>query len=129
MAKSASTDDGTYAHIFAYCVPKAKHKEMDRVEKGLADIYEKHGVLGTKLYVLGKTSVFEGFASIDKAFNATRDDEVWIEVDSYKDATHFNKVVEAVGADKDAGPLWGKLIELVTPGRSISMGEFSTLTV
>jgi uncharacterized protein YbaA (DUF1428 family) len=127
MTQSASKEDGTYAHIFAYCVPKARHKEMDKVEKALADIYEKHGAVGTKLYVLGKTSVFEGFAGIDKAFKATEDDEVWIEVDSYKDASDFNKVVEAVGADKDAGPLWGKLMELVTPGRSISMGEFTRL--
>jgi Protein of unknown function (DUF1428) len=121
--------EGKYVHVFAYCVPKSKHKQMAEVERGLAKIYEKYGGLGMKLYVLGKTNVFEGFAGIDKTLGATKNDEVWIEVDAYKDASHFGRVVEAVGADEDAGPLWGKLMELSSPGKSISMGEFSRLAL
>jgi len=41
----------------------------------------------------------------------------------------LKKVVEAVGKDSEAPPLWEKLTSLVGPGRSIAMGEFDEVAL
>jgi hypothetical protein len=124
MSKTQTKTEGKFAHIFAYCVPKKNHGEMLDVTTKLSKTYQRHGSLGTKLYILGESTIFQGFTGIQKQFGANPDDEVWIEVDSYRDASHLKQVVESVGADKEAYPLWEKLMHLVGPGRSIPMGEF-----
>jgi Protein of unknown function (DUF1428) len=124
MSKTQTKTEGKFAHIFVYCVPKKNHGEMLDVTTKLSKTYQRHGSLGIKLYVWGESTLFQGFTGIQKQLGANPDDEVWIEVDSYKDASHLKKVVESVGADKEAYPLWEKLMHLVGPGRSIAMGEF-----
>jgi hypothetical protein len=85
------------------------------------------GTLESRFYQLGKTNVFEGFAGFDKALGTSAEDEVWIEVDSYKDAADFERVTNAIGGDTDAGPLWGELAQ-VTSKHPIIMGEFSRIS-
>jgi hypothetical protein len=115
MSKTQTKTEGKFANIFAYCVPKKNHGEMLDVTTKLSKTYQRHGSLGTKLYVWGESIVFQGFTGIQKQLGANPDDEVWIELE---------KVVESVGEDKEAYPLWEKLMHLVGPERSIAMGEF-----
>ena len=113
--------------MFAYCVPRRKHGEMLEVMTELAGIYGRHGGLGMRLYVWGKTTVFQGFAGLHDKLGAGPDDELWLEVDSYRDAPGLTRVVESVGRDSEARTLWERLTRLVGPGKSIAMGEFERL--
>jgi hypothetical protein len=81
---TAEIETGTYAQIFAYCIPKKNHAEMKDVATKLSKIYQRHRSLGMKLYVWGQSTIFQGFTGIQKQLGANPDDEVWIEVDSYK---------------------------------------------
>jgi hypothetical protein len=110
-------------------VPKGKHLQMLDVITKLGAIYKRHGSLGMELYVWGETTIFQGFAGLQEKLGATPDDELWIEIDSYKDSSHLARVVQAVGGSKEPAQLWQKLSTLVGPGRSIAMGEFQRLSV
>ena len=129
MNRSDVTDRGSYSHIFVYRIPAQNHAAMMNLQKQLTQIYRKHGTLSSQFYQLEKTNVFEGFTGMDKAIGAKPDEEVWIEVDTYHDADQFKKVVEAVGADKGSGSLFGQLYGLISSGYSIIMGEYSYLEI
>jgi Protein of unknown function (DUF1428) len=126
-ARKLEGSEGTYVHIFVYRIPKENHRALLNVQEKLAKIYKKHGTLESRFYQLGKTNVFEGFSGFDQALGTSGEHEVWIEVDSYKDATHFERVTNAIGGDADAGPLWGELAQ-VTSTHPIIMGEFSQIS-
>ena len=118
--------DGSYVYIFVYRIPNENHEALLTVQEKLTKIYKKHGTLGSRFYQLGKTSVFEGFSGFDKALGTSADEEIWVELDTYKDAHDFQRIVEAVGNDAEAGPLWGELAQ-VTSKHPIIMGEFSQI--
>jgi len=120
-------EEGTYSHIFAYRIPKKNHEPLINLQRKLAKIYKRHGMFGSRTYQLGKTNVYEGFSGFEKELGATSQEEVWIEVDSYKDASEFARVVTEIGADAEAGPLWGELAQL-TSDHPIIMGEFTLLS-
>ena len=118
---------GTCSHIFMYRIPKKNHAALLGVQQKLGRIYKRHGMLGSKISQLGKTSIFEGFSSFEKELGAIpEEEEIWIEVDSYKDANEFARIVAEIGQDAEAGPLWGEL-SMITGARPIIMGEFSLL--
>ena len=119
-----SIGGGEYAHVFAYCVPRKDHEEMRAIMSRLRRTYTRHGCLGMQLYVWGNTTIFQGFAGLREKLGATPDDELWLEIDSYKDEPHLRKVVRSLGKDETAPALWKELSGLVGTGRSIAMGEF-----
>ena len=124
--RKTEISEGSYVYIFLYRIPNENHDALLNVQGRLMKIYKKHGTLGSRFYQLGKTNVFEGFSGFDKALGASLGDEIWVEVDTYKDADDFQRVVQAVGNDPEAGPLWGELAQ-VTSKHPIIMGEFSQI--
>jgi len=125
--RKSEENRGACAHLFAYRIPKGKHDALLSILERLARIYKKHGMLGSRIYQLGQTQVFEGFEGFDKALGTSSGEEVWVEVDSYPNEDEFHKAVARIGEDQDAGPLWGELAEATT-GRKVVMGEFRLLT-
>jgi uncharacterized protein YndB with AHSA1/START domain len=83
-------------------------------------------MLGSRLYQLGPTSVFEGFEGFEKPLGTSGDVEVWVEVDTYPSAAEFKKILAKIGEDENAGPLWGELAQ-VASGCPVIMGEFARL--
>jgi len=124
--KEENESQGTYSHIFVYRISKKNHKALLNLQQRLRAIYKKHGMLGSKIYQLGKSNVFEGFDSFEKTLGTKTDEEVWIEVDAYENASEFARIVAAIGQDTDAGPMWGELAQL-TSEHPVIMGEFDVL--
>ena len=124
MSRKTETAEWSHVYIFVYRIPNENHDALLKVQEKLTKIYKKHGTLRSHFYQLGKTSVFEGFSGFDKALGTSAEEEIWVELDTYKDAKDFQRVVEAVGNDAEAGPLWGELAQ-VTSKHPIIMGEFS----
>jgi len=125
--RKSEENRSTYAHMFAYRIPKEKHDTLVNILARLARIYKKHGMLESRIYQLGQTQVFEGFEGFDKALDTSSGEETWVEVDSYPNENEFHKIVVHIGEDQDAGPLWGELAE-ATAGRKVIIGEFRLLT-
>jgi hypothetical protein len=108
LEEKEGSDSGTYFHIFTYRIPKRKHDALLSLQKKLGKLYKKHGMLGSQTLQLGKTNVFDGFSGFDKALGTSEGEEIWLEVDSYKNASEFNRIVAEIGEDEKAGPLWGR---------------------
>ncbi|HYB04235.1 MAG TPA: hypothetical protein VED17_07225 [Nitrososphaerales archaeon] len=125
--KQIDESQGTYSHIFVYRIRKTNHKALLNLQERLRAVYKKHGMLGSKIYQLGKSNVFEGFDSFEKTLVTKDNEEVWIEVDTYENGKEFARIVAEIGQDADAGPLWGELAQL-TSDHHVIMGEFELLS-
>jgi uncharacterized protein YbaA (DUF1428 family) len=64
-----------------------------------------------------------GFVNFSKTISANDDEDVWLEIQSYRDAKHVQEVMEAMEGDKKANELYKEAMELITPG-SIVFGDF-----
>jgi uncharacterized protein YbaA (DUF1428 family) len=118
--------EGKYVHVFVYRIPKSKHDSMLRLEEKMSKIFKKHGMLGSKICQLGKTSVFEGFQGFDRALGTSPNEELWLETDFYPSEESFRRIVPLIEGDKAAEPLFGELME-ITQGHQTTMGEFVQL--
>src|SRR5947209_17742505 len=85
--------DAAYVQTFVYRVPKANHGEFASVEAQLADIFKEHGVVRSELYTFTQARIFKGFTSVAETLAASNDDEVWLELDYYRDARDRDEVI------------------------------------
>lgn len=120
---------GAHIQLFVYRIPEKNHGEMLKLQKQLTDIYRKHGTLRSEFFQLNNPEAFMGFTNIASAVSASPGEEVWVEVDYYKDRGHRDEIVASVGEDGNAGPLFGLLMGLVAPGSNILMGDLGRLKV
>ena len=117
---------GTYTQLFIYRIPKNNHDALIQLQQKLTSVYRKHGTLNSEFFQLASGETFEGFTNISNAVAADMSaEEVWVELDHYKDFNHRNEVVASVGQDPEAGPLFGELPGIVSAGYSITQGEFN----
>src|SRR5215831_12480356 len=102
-----SATGGDYAQMFVYRLPKQNHDSLVKLQQKLTSIYRKHGTLRSDFYQLHSNEAFEGFTSLGRTVSAGVQEEVWVELDHYRDVKHRDNVVESVGQDAEAGPLFG----------------------
>ena len=67
------------------------------------------------------------FVILSKTISATADEDVWLEIQSYRDAEHVKQFVASMEGDKSIGPLYKRFMELITTGSVVSFGGFSKL--
>lgn len=63
------------------------------------------------------------FVNVSKTISANDDEDVWLEIQFYRDAKHVEEVMKAMEGDKRANELYEESMELVTPG-PIVFGDF-----
>jgi uncharacterized protein YbaA (DUF1428 family) len=131
MTESPKEEEtGTHVQLFVYRIPKKNHDAMVQLESQLTAIFRKYGILRSEFFQLSDTKTFEGFISIAKTISANQDDEeVWVELESYRDRKQRDEVVAKIEQDPSAGPLFGQVMSLLTQGYSLIMGEFKRLQV
>src|SRR5438034_124404 len=47
---------------------------------------------------------------------AAPEEEVWVEIDRYRDQADSIRVIEGIGKDPEAGSLFGRILQLAAPG-------------
>ncbi len=92
------------------------HDAFGEVEGELAAIFHGCGVLHSESYVLTEARVFGGFQDVRVALAAKPDEEVWVEIDTYRDVADSARVIANIGKDPAAGPLFAQVLQLATPG-------------
>jgi uncharacterized protein YbaA (DUF1428 family) len=123
-------ETGNHVQLFVYRIPKKNHDAMVQLQNQLTGIFNKHGILRSEFFQLSSAETFQGFASIDKTVSANQDEEeVWMELESYRDRKHRDEVVAKITEDASAGPLFGQVMSLITQEYSCIMGEFKRLQV
>jgi uncharacterized protein YbaA (DUF1428 family) len=69
------------------------------------------------------------FTSIAKTVSANQDDEVWMEIHSYKDRKHADEVQTKIENDESMKPICGQFGDLMTPNSEGIMGDFSRFKI
>jgi uncharacterized protein YbaA (DUF1428 family) len=124
------TEIGSLIQHLVYRIPKKNHETMLEITKQANDIFRKHGVLRSEAFQLTNTDVpMEGFMNISNIVSANPDEEVWVELQSYRDSKHLNEVIIKCGKDETMGRLYKESLELLTPGTNFIVGEFGRLSV
>jgi hypothetical protein len=115
-----------HIQLFVWRTPKKNHDVMMQICKQASNMHRKYGER-LEFFQLGsiKTSIeMEGITNIAKTVSANQDEEVWLELNFYRDRNVSAKVQK----DESAGQLYKQFMDLISPGSCIE-GGFSHLRV
>ncbi|MDF0680753.1 MAG: DUF1428 family protein [Candidatus Nitrosocosmicus sp.] len=118
-------DTGGLIQIVFIRAPKKNHDALTKIGKQTDDFFRKHGV-SKFVYRLNARENMMDFVNISKIISANDDEDVNVEILSYRDAKHVEEVMKAMEGDNRANELYKEAMELITPG-SIVFGDFSKL--
>ena len=127
--RSDKNADGEYVQFYLYRVPKKKHEAMVELEKKIDAGWKKHGILHSEFFQLTPHEMVKGFTSFTERLSAQDDEEVWIEIQRYKNREHRDKIFAAIRKDMPMLELFGQWYGLVTPGPNSVMGDFNKLEI
>ena len=135
MEKSSITEKderreiGNQIEMIHFRVPKKNHDAMILFCKQFNDIFKKYGILHWEIFQLSRTDNLEGFTNISQTVSANPDEEeVWVELLSYRDMKHKDKVMEKMKDDKNCEQGYRQFLDLITPGSKVVYGDFRRLT-
>ena len=120
---------GSEVAHFVYRVPKKNHEAMMQLNKQFADIMRKYGAPHLVFQLNNTEAPMEGITNIAKSISATQDEEVWMELIFYRDRKHRDEVGTKMQNDENMERLYKQSVDLLSPGSSFVMGEFSRLSV
>jgi uncharacterized protein YbaA (DUF1428 family) len=133
MSKSNITEieQGISSEVsrFVYRVPKKNHEAMMQLNKQFADIMRKYGAPHLIFQLNNTEAPMEGIINIAKTVSANQDEEVWMELIFYRDRKHRDAVGAKMQNDENMERLYKQSVDLLNPGSSFIMGEFSRLEV
>ena len=115
--------------IFLYRAPKKNHDEMMEVNRQSRDFFMKHGASNFEVFSLTSRENIMEFVNLSKTISATEEEEVWLEVQSYRDAEHVKEFTASMQGDKSIEPIYKQFMELITPGSIVTFGGFSKIEV
>ena len=113
--------------IFLYRAPKKNHDGMVEVNRQSRDFFIKHGASSFEVFSLTSRENMMEFVNLSKTISASEDEEVWLEIQSYRDAEHVKEFIESMKGDKSAEPIYKQFMELITPGSIVSFGGFGKI--
>jgi hypothetical protein len=144
MSKSKETEIekrlGNQIMIIMYRLPARNHDAMSRICNQFSNkIFKKHGGLHWEVFQLNNkksygdvgltnlVSVLADYAS--QAGTSNQNEEVWVELQYYKDHRHQDEVIARMGKDEACEQLYKQSVDLLTPGTSFIIGEFGRVNV
>jgi uncharacterized protein YbaA (DUF1428 family) len=123
---SATQETGNHLEVFLYRVPK---KNQDAVAQNLRKFvpwFQRNGV-GVEYYQFSESETMEGMESIVKTVSAADDEDIWIELQYFRDRKHYEDVYTKMMQDNSLKQLGDEFFGLVTQGKNVVSGEFSRL--
>jgi uncharacterized protein YbaA (DUF1428 family) len=71
----------------------------------------------------------EGITNIANTISANQDEEVWVELQYFRDRKHMDEVITKMEKDENMGRICKESSDLLTPGTRFIMGEFNRIDV
>jgi len=118
-------DTGGLIQIVFIRSSKKNRDALAKIGKQTDDFFRKHGV-AKFVYRLNLRENMMDFVNVSKIISANDDEDVNLEILSYRDAKHVEEVMKAMEGDKRANELYKESMEIITPG-TIVFGDFSRL--
>jgi large subunit ribosomal protein L17 len=116
-------DSGGLLKIFFIRAPRKNHYALAKIGKQTDEFFRKHGV-PKYVYRLNSRGSMMDFVNVSKTISASDDEDIWLEIQFYRDAKHVEDVMRAMEGDNRANELYEESMELVTPG-PIVFGDFT----
>ena len=113
--------------IFLYRAPKKNHDALVKINKHSHDFFMKHGVSKFEVFNLNSRENMMDFVNLSKTISASDDEDVWLEIQSYRDAKHVQEFMRAMEGDKSGDEMYKEFMELISPGSIVTFGDFSKL--
>jgi uncharacterized protein YbaA (DUF1428 family) len=117
---------GGHLEAFIYRVPKKNHDAIAQNLKKFVPWFDKNGVK-VEYYQFGNDVAMEGFESMEKALAVSGDEEIWMELQYFRDLQHSKDLYAKMMQDKDLEPLGKEFMSLITQGKSLVTGGFNRL--
>jgi uncharacterized protein YbaA (DUF1428 family) len=128
MNNESATKDAGHLETFFYRVPKKNHDAIVKNLKQFVPWFEKNGA-AIEYYQFAGSQLLEGMPmlSIDKTLSAADDEDIWVELQYYRDRKHRDDTFAKMMQDKSLEPLGNEFFGLITKGSSLVTGGFSRL--
>jgi uncharacterized protein YbaA (DUF1428 family) len=127
---------GNIIRLFVWRIPKTNHEGLMQLAKPVRELFKNVGVnqeifqlkVGSDLHEQDKMAEQMGFTNIAKTISAKEDEEVWLELQFYRDQKHLDDLGAKMQKDENAGKLGKQFMDLLTPGSCIE-GWFSHVNI
>lgn len=122
-----STQEVGQVGIFLYRAPKKNHDALVKINKHSHEFFMKHGVLKFEVFTINSRNDMMEFTNLSKTMSASEDEDIWLEIQSYRDAEHVKEFMKSMEGDKSGDEMYNEFIKLITPGSIVTFGDFSKL--
>lgn len=127
---------GNIIRFSVWRIPNTNHEALMQLEKPIREFFKNAGVnqeifqlkVGPDLHEQDKMAEQMGFTNIAKTIAAKEDEEVWLELQFYRDQKHLDDLGAKMQKDENAGKLGKQFMDLLTPGSCIE-GWFSHVNI
>lgn len=115
-----------YCSVFLYRVPRRKSEAFMHALRPIMKLFEEAGALSDELLRPKDMSAKFGGISLPSAIELGADEEVWIEIAKFKDASHMKEVHSMVAKNPDLENLHSRF-DLLISGKQVYHAEFESL--
>ncbi len=120
-------DTKNYVEFVFYRVPRKNHELLLKVTTRLIELLKKENV-SYECFGLNSSEKIPGFINITRIIPINPDEEeIWINMVTYKHQQHRAEVVEKISKDKECQDIYEQFMKLLTPGTEFINGEFKNL--
>jgi uncharacterized protein YbaA (DUF1428 family) len=133
---STELETRSYLAAFLYRAPKKNHDAITQNLKKFVPWFENNGVRIEYYELAGretqeevdsaKAAGMEGMESIAKTL-AAEDEDIWMELQYFRDHNHCKEVYGKMMKDKSIEPLGNEFFVLITQGKNLITGGFNRL--
>ena len=116
---------GNIIRFSVWRIPKTNHEELMQLEKPIREFFKNAGV-NQEIFQLkvgsdeqDKMAEQMGMTNIAKTIAAKQDEEVWLELQFYRDQKHLDDLVAEVQKNENALKIGKQFMDLLTPGSCI----------
>jgi hypothetical protein len=117
---------GSIVRQFIYRLPRKNHEVMIRLEKQFIEGFRSASGLRYEVFQLDGTENMMKWTNLAKTLSANQDEEIWVEQVHYRDSKQRDEFMAMCGKDENMTRLFKQIIDLVTPGSTIT-GELNRL--
>ena len=115
-----------YCSVFLYRVPKRKTEAFVQALKPIMHLFEQAGALSDELLRPKQLTANLGGSSLPSAISLADDEELWIEIARFKDASHMKEVHSIVSKNPDLDKLHSRF-DLLISGKQVYHAEFESI--
>ena len=127
MVEDNRNIDISIVEILLYRAPKKNHDSLVRLNKKSHDFFMKYGALKFEVFTINNRENMMDFVNLAKTISANEDEEVWLEIQSYKNSQHVKEFVDKMTKDTSMETLSKEFMDLITPGSVVSFGGFDKI--